>query len=208
MIVILLKDVKGKGKAGDVVKVSDGYARNMLLPRGLAQEATEGNIRNLEKQKALAEEKRAAEEAKAKLQRDKLEEITLEVKTKGGENGKLFGSITSKDISEALEKQEGIAVEAAKMALTTMSGIGAIAAGAALVAIGSALKTSLKNAASGNYSTSGGVASSSYGRGSSAGSREYQERGFNVQVTGTLVGQGSQLVAVLNNETNRKSHTT
>ncbi len=115
MIVILLKDVKGKGKAGDVVKVSDGYARNMLLPRGLAQEATEGNIRNLEKQKALAEEKRAAEEAKAKLQRDKLEEITLEIKTKGGENGKLFGSITSKDISEALEKQEGIAVDKKKI---------------------------------------------------------------------------------------------
>lgn len=115
MIVILLKDVKGKGKAGDVVKVSDGYARNMLLPRGLAQEATEGNIRNLEKQKALAEEKRAAEEAKAKAQRDKLEEITLEIKTKGGENGKLFGSITSKDISEALEKQEGIAVDKKKI---------------------------------------------------------------------------------------------
>ena len=104
--------------------------------------------------------------------------------------------------------QEGIAVEAAKMALTTMSGIGAIAAGAALVAIGSALKTSLKNAASGNYSASSGVASSSYGRGSGAGSREYQERGFNVNVTGTLTGQGSQLVAVINNENNRKSHTT
>lgn len=104
--------------------------------------------------------------------------------------------------------QEGIAVEAAKMALTTMSGIGAIVAGAALVAIGSALKTSLKNAASGNYSASSGVASSSYGRGSGASSREYQERGFNVQVSGTLVGQGSQLVAVINNENNRKSHTT
>lgn len=104
--------------------------------------------------------------------------------------------------------QEGIAVEAAKMALTTMSGIGAIAAGAALVAIGSALKTSLKNAASGNYSASGGVASSSYGRGSSAGSREYQERGFNVEVTGQLIGQGNQLVAVIQQENNRKSHTT
>ena len=56
MVVILIKDVKGTGKAGDVVKVSDGYARNMLLPRGLAKEATEGNIRNLEKQKAIAAE--------------------------------------------------------------------------------------------------------------------------------------------------------
>ena len=54
MIVILMKDVKGSGKAGDVVKVSDGYARNMLLPKGLAKEATEGNIRSLEKQKAIA----------------------------------------------------------------------------------------------------------------------------------------------------------
>ena len=57
MIVILMKDVKGSGKAGDVVKVSDGYARNMLLPKGLAKEATEGNIRSLEKQKAIAAEK-------------------------------------------------------------------------------------------------------------------------------------------------------
>ena len=68
MIVILLKDVKGTGKAGEVVKVSDGYARNMLLPKGLAKEATEGNIRNLEKQKALAEEKRAEEKAAAQAQ--------------------------------------------------------------------------------------------------------------------------------------------
>lgn len=59
MIVILLKDVKGTGKAGDIVKVSDGYARNMLIPKGMAKEATEGNVRSLEKQKALAEEKRA-----------------------------------------------------------------------------------------------------------------------------------------------------
>ena len=58
MIVILTQDVKGKGKAGDVVKVNDGYARNMLIPKGLAKEATQGNVRSLEKQKALAEEKR------------------------------------------------------------------------------------------------------------------------------------------------------
>ena len=103
--------------------------------------------------------------------------------------------------------QEGIAVEAAKMALTTMSGIGAIAAGAALVAIGSALKTSLKNAASGTYSASTSVASSSYGKGTSM-SREYSSRELNVKVTGTLAASGSQLVAVLNNEEYRKSHTT
>ena len=63
MIVILLKDVKGTGKTGDIVKVSDGYARNMLIPKGMAKEATEGNVRSLEKQKALLAEKKAEEKA-------------------------------------------------------------------------------------------------------------------------------------------------
>ena len=64
MIVILNRDVKGTGKAGDIVKVSDGYARNMLIPKGYAKEATEGNVRNLEKQKAIAAEKKAEEAEK------------------------------------------------------------------------------------------------------------------------------------------------
>ena len=72
MIVILLKDVKGTGKAGEVVKVSDGYARNMLIPKGLAQEATEGNVRSLEKQKKLAEDKRATELAEARKHAEKI----------------------------------------------------------------------------------------------------------------------------------------
>ena len=103
--------------------------------------------------------------------------------------------------------QEGIAIEAAKLAMTTLSGVGAIAAGAALVAIGTALKTSLSNAAKGNYSASSSVASSSYGNSSSM-AREYSSRELNVKVTGTLAASGSQLVAVLNNEENRRSHTT
>jgi len=77
MIVILLKDVKGTGKAGEVVKVSDGYARNMLIPKGLAQEATEGNVRSLEKQKKLAEDKRAAELAEARKQAEKISGLTV-----------------------------------------------------------------------------------------------------------------------------------
>ncbi len=117
MIVILLKDVKGTGKAGEVVKVSDGYARNMLLPKGLAKEATEGNVRNLEKQKAIAEEKKAAQKEAAKKQAEEMSKITVVIKSKGGENGKLFGSITSKDIAEALEKQEGIKVDKKKIDL-------------------------------------------------------------------------------------------
>ena len=118
MVVILIKDVKGTGKAGDVVKVSDGYARNMLLPRGLAKEATEGNIRNLEKQKAIAAEKLEEENAAAKELAEKLEKITVKIKTKGGDTGKLFGSITSKDISEALEKQENIRIDKKKIELS------------------------------------------------------------------------------------------
>ena len=79
MVVILMKDVKGTGKAGDVVKVSDGYARNMLLPKGLAKEATEGNIRSLEKQKAIAAEKLEEQKAAAKEMADTLANITLKI---------------------------------------------------------------------------------------------------------------------------------
>ena len=117
MIVILLQDVKGKGKAGDVVKVNDGYARNMLLPKGLAKEATQGNVRSLEKQKALAEEKREEKKAAAQRLAERLEQITVSIQTRGGENGKLFGSITSKDIAEALEEQEGVKVDKKKIDL-------------------------------------------------------------------------------------------
>lgn len=117
MIVILTKDVKGTGKAGEVVKVSDGYARNMLLPKGLAKEATEGNVRNLEKQKAIAAEKLEAQKEVAKKQAEEMSKITVVIKSKGGENGKLFGSITSKDIAEALEKQENIKVDKKKIEL-------------------------------------------------------------------------------------------
>ena len=117
MIVILTKDVKGTGKAGEVVKVSDGYARNMLIPKGMAKEATEGNIRNLEKQKAIAAEKHEEQKAAAQDQAKILEKITLEIKTKGGDSGKLFGSITSKDIADALLKQEDIKVDKKKIDL-------------------------------------------------------------------------------------------
>lgn len=119
MIVILTKDVKGTGKAGEVVKVSDGYARNMLIPRGLAKEATEGNVKSLEKQKKIMAEKQAAEKEKAKELAEKLESLSVEIVTKGGENGRLFGSITSKDISDALKDQHGITIDKKKIVLDT-----------------------------------------------------------------------------------------
>lgn len=117
MIVILKKDVKGTGKAGEVIKVSPGYARNMLIPRGLAVEATEGNVRNLEKQKQIQKEHEATEKAKAEEIASKLSKENIVIKTKAGEGGRLFGSITNKDISEAIEKQLGIKIDRRKIVL-------------------------------------------------------------------------------------------
>ena len=117
MIVILKKDVKGTGKAGDIVKVSDGYARNMLIPKGFATEATEGNVRSLEKQKALAAEKKAEEKAAAQALAEKLNAVGVTIKTKAGEGGRIFGSITSKDIADALKEQHRLTVDKKKIQL-------------------------------------------------------------------------------------------
>lgn len=117
MIVILLKDLKGTGKAGEVVKVSDGYARNVLIPKGVAREATEGNVRSLEKQKALAAQKEEESRAKAIEVAAHLSDLTVRIETKGGEGGRLFGSITSKDIAEALLEQHQIEVDKKKIVL-------------------------------------------------------------------------------------------
>lgn len=117
MIVILQKDLKGTGKAGDVVKVSDGYARNMLIPRGIAKEATDGNVRNLEKQKELAAEKKAEQKAEAQAAAEKISTLEVTIKTKGGEGGRLFGSITSKDIAGALADQHKVKVDKKKIEL-------------------------------------------------------------------------------------------
>lgn len=117
MIVILNRDVKGTGKAGDVVKVSDGYARNMLIPKGFATEATEGNVRSLEKQKAVAAQKKADEKAQAEKLAEKIGALNVSIETRAGEGGKIFGSITSKDIAEALKNQQGISVDKKKIVM-------------------------------------------------------------------------------------------
>ena len=119
MIVILNRDVKGTGKAGEVVKVSDGYARNMLLQKGWATEATDGNIRSLEKQKALQAKQRAEDKAAAEELAAKLAETKVVIKTKSGEGGRLFGSITSKDIAEETRKQTGINLDKKKIQLSS-----------------------------------------------------------------------------------------
>ncbi|MDD6042275.1 MAG: 50S ribosomal protein L9 [Eubacteriaceae bacterium] len=115
MQVILLKDVKGSGKAGQIVKVSDGYARNMLLPKGLAIEATDANVKSLKKKEALEAEKRAEEKKEAQEIAEKLKDIKIVIKTKSGEGGKLFGSITSKDIAEETLKQSGLSIDKKKI---------------------------------------------------------------------------------------------
>lgn len=119
MQVILTKDVKGTGKAGEIVKVSDGFARNMLFPKGLAIEATNANVKSLEKQKANEAAKKAEEKAAAVELAKKLEDVKVVIKTKSGEGGRLFGSITSKDIAEETKKQTGLVIDKKKIQLNS-----------------------------------------------------------------------------------------
>ncbi len=117
MKVILQQDVKGTGKAGDVVNVSDGYARNMLFKKNLAIEATDRNLKVLEKKKEKEKEQYEADKKAALELKDKLEKGTVTLKAKGGENGKLFGSVTSQDIADAIGEQAGIEVDKKKITL-------------------------------------------------------------------------------------------
>ena len=117
MQVILKKDVKGTGKAGDIVKVSDGFARNRLIPGGLAVEATQQNLKTIEREKANHAKKVAEETAAAKAIAEKLCAEPIVVKTKVGDAGKVFGSITSMNIAEAIKEQTGIEIDKKKIAL-------------------------------------------------------------------------------------------
>ena len=117
MEVILKKDVKGTGKEGDIVKVNDGFARNKLIPSGVAVEATVANKRAIAREKANLAEKIAADKAAAGELKLQLEKAPVELKTKVGEGGKLFGSITSMDIAEAMSKQLGVDIEKKKIVL-------------------------------------------------------------------------------------------
>jgi large subunit ribosomal protein L9 len=115
MKVIFLKDVKGKGKKGEVKNVADGYAHNFLIKQGLAVEANNSNVSQLEGQKKK-EKKMAQEELEeAKQLKEKLEGLTIEMKAKAGEGGRLFGSITSKQIAEALKKDYKIKIDKRKI---------------------------------------------------------------------------------------------
>jgi large subunit ribosomal protein L9 len=117
MEVILTQDVKALGKKGDIVKVSDGYARNFILPKKLGMEATKQNLYDLNMQKA-AEAKRQKEILEeAREQAKKLEELTIRVTVKAGEGGKTFGSVSTKEIAAALKEQHGVDLDKKKLVL-------------------------------------------------------------------------------------------
>lgn len=115
MKVILLQDVKKIGSKGDVLEVAEGYARNYLFPRKLVVEATPGHLKDLELKKASGARKKAQIMEEAKKLAEKLETVNVKIATKVGEAGRLFGSITSKDIVDALKSQHSIDIDKKKV---------------------------------------------------------------------------------------------
>lgn len=117
MKVILKEDIKGVGKKNQIINANDGYARNYLFPKKLAVPADKGNMTNLQSKKTSDEHRRELEKQEAQKTAKKIEEITLKLPVKSGDNGKIFGSITSKEIGDNLEKQYKIKVDKKKIDL-------------------------------------------------------------------------------------------
>lgn len=117
MKVILLQDVKGKGKKGQMIEVSDGYARNYMLPRKMAIEATADAVNTMRMNDKATQERIAREKAEAMETAKKLREMTVTVTAKGGGNGRLFGSITNQEIADALKAKTGIALDKRKIVI-------------------------------------------------------------------------------------------
>lgn len=117
MKVIFIQDVKGSGKKGEMKEVSDGYARNMLLKKGLAVEATPENINRLKGQQASAQHKIDVEKANAEKIKETIHEKTVTVSAKAGTGGRLFGSVTSANIAQEVEKQYGCKIDKKKISL-------------------------------------------------------------------------------------------
>ena len=117
MKVILLQDVKGKGKKGQMLEVSDGYARNYMLPRKIAIEATDDAVNTKNMNDKATAERQAKERAEALEVSHKLREMTLVVKAKGGGAGRLFGSVTNQEIADALKTASGIVLDKRKIVI-------------------------------------------------------------------------------------------
>ena len=124
MKVILLTDVKGTGKKGQTIEASEGHARNFLIPRKLAVEATKGNIAQLEGQQKKVADKLQKDIEEAQALAAKIREAKLEIAVKVGEGGKMFGSISNKEIAEALQKQAGIFTDKKKIVVQPVKSVG------------------------------------------------------------------------------------
>ena len=118
MKVILLQDVKGKGKKGAMIEVSDGYARNFMLPKKLAIEATPDAINTKKMNDKATQERIAREKAEALELSKKLREMTLVVMARGGGNGRLFGSVTNQEIADALKVKTGVTLDKRKIVIS------------------------------------------------------------------------------------------
>lgn len=118
MKVILLQDIKGVGKKDQIINANDGYARNYLFPKKLALEATTGNLGNLKAKQESNQYRKDMQKEEAIKLADKIKDITLTIKVKAGENGKIFGGVTAKEIAENLKTQYNIEVDKKKINLT------------------------------------------------------------------------------------------
>ena len=117
MKVILQQDVRGQGKKGQLVEVSDGYARNFLLPKKLAVPATAENVNTMKQQEKARKAQEAAEKAQAEATAKQLEGLMVKIPAKAGEGGRLFGAVTAKEVSEALAAQHGVNIPKARLVL-------------------------------------------------------------------------------------------
>lgn len=117
MKVILLADVKNVGKKGEIVETAEGYGRNYLIPRKLAKEANTANVNQAKKDQATAAHRAAQAKDEAVVLGAQIEKVTVVVKVRVGENGKMFGSVASKDVAEALIKQTGLKIDRRKIEL-------------------------------------------------------------------------------------------
>lgn len=117
MKIILLKDIKKLGKKGDVIEASDGYARNYLLPRGLAEEATAKNVNIVKRKKAVKRQERLEETEEAQRIAKKIRNKELEIVAKVGENGRLFGAVTNKDVADLINKEYDLNIDRKKITM-------------------------------------------------------------------------------------------
>lgn len=124
MKVILTQDVKGKGKKGEIINVSDGYARNFLFPKGMAIEANASNLNDLKGKRESVEYQTEQDKQRATEICEKFKEIEVVIETKAGGSGKLFGSITSKDVADALTAQHHIKLDRKKFVMDSIKTLG------------------------------------------------------------------------------------